>query len=365
MKGKTGAKWLLALGLGFVMTPVALGLGLVLLIATFSDDNSSNVANPINGLRIGGKDGVPPQYAPLIMQAAADCPGLSPGVLAAQLMQESGFNPNPPPSGAGAQGIAQFIPGTWETWGVDGNHDGKKDVLDPEDAIPAQGKFMCYLLKKAKEHPDYNGAPIELALAGYNAGFQRVEEFHGVPPRSFAGGQTYDYVQNIMAMSVRFSAPAPSEDGTLPAGYELPDGTPQQVRVAVAWALKQRGGWYQLGGDCTDALGKDPAHWCDCSSLMQQAYKAAGIDIPRVTYDQVNIGKQVDIDHPKPGDLVFNPGSDGSDASPGHVAMYIGDGMIIEAPHTGVKTRIVTYSSWRNSTSYMTRITAVRRVVDW
>jgi cell wall-associated NlpC family hydrolase len=363
MGGKAARRLLMALGVGFVMTPVALGLGVVLLIATFSDDDTS-VGNPIGGLRIG-EGGVPSAYAPLILQAAADCSeGLSPAVLAAQLKQESGFNPSAS-SGVGAQGIAQFMPGTWATWGVDGNHDGKKDVWDPADAIPAQGRFMCSLLKKAKAHPDYNGAPIELALAAYNAGWGRVDQYKGVPPPSFAGGQTYHYVQNIMKMSAAFAAPASSEDGTLPAGYELPAGTPKQVRIAVAWALKQRGGWYHLGGDCTDALGKDPAHWCDCSSLVQQAYRAAGIGIPRTTYEQVNVGTQVDIDHPKPGDLVFNPGSDGSDASPGHVGMYIGDGLLIEAPRTGLKTRIVTYSSWRNSTSYMTRITQVRRVVDW
>ncbi|WP_406475685.1 NlpC/P60 family protein [Streptomyces sp. NBC_01615] len=362
MKAKHG---LLALGAGLVMTPVVLGLSVVLLIATFGDDDSGNVADPVaGGLRIG-KGGVPSEYAPIILQAAADCDqGLSAAVLAAQLKQESNFNPEAG-SDVGARGIAQFMPATWTTWGTDGNHDGKKDVWDPEDAIPAQGKFMCSLLKKGKAHPQYSGSPIELALAGYNAGWGRVDEFRGVPPKSFAQGQTYNYVQNIMAMSADFAAPASSEDGQLPAGYELPDSTPKKVRVAVAWALKQRGGWYHLGGDCTDALGKNPAHWCDCSSLMQQAYKAAGVIIPRVTYDQVNIGTQVDIDKPKPGDLVFNPGSDGSDARPGHVGMYVGSGMVIEAPRTGVKTRIVTYSSWRNSTSAITRITEVRRVVDW
>ncbi|MCG0066002.1 bifunctional lytic transglycosylase/C40 family peptidase [Streptomyces tricolor] len=363
MRGK-GAKLLLALAAGFVMTPVALGVGLVLLIAMVADDDSSsNVGSPLGGLRIG-KNGVPPQYAPLILQAAADCEGLPPAVLAAQLKQESGFDPTVT-SPVGAQGIAQFMPGTWPTWAVDGNGDGRKDPYDPADAIPAQGAFMCSLLKQARKHPDYNGSPIELALAGYNAGFGRVDEYRGVPPRSFADGQTYYYVQNIMAMSAQFSAPAASEDGKLPAGYELPAGTPQQVRVAVAWALKQRGGWYHLGGDCTKALGHDPAHWCDCSSLMQQAYRAAGVNIPRVTYDQVAVGTRVDIDHPKPGDLVFNAGSDGSDARPGHVGMYIGNGLIVEAPRTGLKTRIVTYSSWRNSTNYMTRITEVRRVVNW
>ncbi|MDA4888445.1 NlpC/P60 family protein [Streptomyces sp. MS2A] len=365
MAGRAVRRGLLALGLGLVMTPLAMGLGVVLLIAAFDEDGDGAVGNPLGGLRIG-KGGVPARYAPLVLRAAADCAeGLSPAVLAAQIKQESGFDPDAGPSVAGAKGIAQFMPGTWSTWGVDGNGDGRKDVWDPEDAIPAQGRMMCALLKKGKAHPRYNGSPIELALAGYNAGWGRVDEYRGVPPPSFAGGQTYHYVQNIMRMSAGFAAPAASEDGTLPAGYELPEGTPQKVRVAVSWALKQRGGRYRLGGDCTDALGENPAHWCDCSSLMQQAYRAAGVSIPRTTYNQVRVGTRVGIDAPKPGDLVFNPGSDGSDARPGHVGMYIGQGLIVEAPRTGLKTRIVTYESWRNSTSHLTRITEVRRVVDW
>ncbi|WP_244328948.1 NlpC/P60 family protein [Streptomyces marokkonensis] len=367
MAGKV-KRGLLALGLGFATTPVALGLSLVLLVTTFDEDGDGRVGNPFGGLRIG-KGGVPAQYAPLILQAAADCgEGLSPAVLAAQIKQESGFNPHAQSKDENgdpiADGIAQFIPSTWATWGVDGNGDGKKDVWEPEDAIPAQGRLMCSLLMKGKAHPQYNSSPIELALAAYNAGWGRVDQYKGVPPPSFAGGQTYHYVQNIMRMSADFAAPASSENGALPAGYELPEGTPREVRVAVAWALKQRGGWYQLGGDCTDALGKNPAHWCDCSSLMQQAYRAAGVSIPRTTYDQVGIGTQVSIDKPEPGDLVFNAGSDGSDARPGHVGMYIGNGLIVEAPRTGVKTRIVTYESWRYSTSYLTRVTEVRRVVD-
>ncbi|MFE2283723.1 NlpC/P60 family protein [Streptomyces sp. NPDC059443] len=107
--------------------------------------------------------------------------------------------------------------------------------------------------------------------------------------------------------------------------------------------------------DCTNALGADPQHWCDCSSLVQQAYRAAGVTIPRVTYDQVKLPGQVGLDDPKPGDLVFNAGSDGSAASPGHVGMYIGSGLLVESPRTGVRTLLVPYSSSRNSTNCMTR----------
>ncbi|MEH0564414.1 NlpC/P60 family protein [Streptomyces sp. NPDC058378] len=361
-------RWLAVAVGGAVMTPVALGVGVVLLIAAFDegDGESGGSLGPTAGsLRIG-RGGVPSEYAPMILGAAADCDaGLQPAVLGAQLKQESNFDPRAQSPGVGAQGIAQFMPGTWSTWATDGNGNGTKSVWEPADAIAGQGKFMCSLMRKGRAHPQYDGSPTELALAGYNAGWGRVDEYGGVPPASFAQGQTYHYVRNILALAKQFTAPPSSGDVHLPAGYALPAGTPREVRTAVAWALRQKGGWYQLGGDCTDAHGTSSARWCDCSSLMQQAYRAAGISIPRVTYDQVRVGTHVSVDRPKPGDLVFNPGSDGSDARPGHVGMYIGDDMVIEAPRTGVRTRVVSYSSWRNSTSSITRVTEVRRVVQW
>ncbi|MEW1639053.1 NlpC/P60 family protein [Streptomyces sp. NPDC093801] len=370
-------KWIAAAAAGIVATPVAIGLGMVMLVAVLADDGNRGAGGSwptASSLKIGGADGVPPQYAQLILDAAAHCDeGLPPAILAAQIWAESTFKPDAvsrdPATGAPiAYGISQFIPSTWATEGIDGDGDGDKDVMDPKDAIPSQGRMMCDLLRTAKQHPDYSGSPVELALAGYNAGWGGVEKYHGVPPASFAGGQTYDYVKAIMEKSVQYTEMTPGGAVDLPPGFDLPANTPPQVRTAVAWALQQKGGWYHLGGDCTNPHGQDPDQWCDCSSLMQQAYKAAGIDIPRVTYDQINLPNHVDLDHPKPGDLVFNPGSDGSESSPGHVGMFIGgagNGFVIEAPRTGVQTRIVTYDSWRNSTSYMTKVTGIRRVVNW
>ncbi|MFD8706843.1 NlpC/P60 family protein [Kitasatospora sp. NPDC059648] len=339
----------------------------MLLVATFDDEDKAGGGGAVlvssGTLRIG-PGAVPERYAKMIQDAAASCDqGLSAGVLAAQLSQESGFDPRAD-SGL-AQGIAQFTPDTWRSQGVDGDHDGIKDVWNPADAIPAQGAMMCDLLRTAKKHPDYAGSPTELALAGYNAGWGRVDEFRGVPPVSFAKGETYNYVKNIMASVSKFTAPAEAGPTELPPDYQLPADTPQEVKTAVAWALAQRGGWYQWGGDCTDPLGSNPQGHCDCSSLMQQAYAKAGITLPRTTFEQVKVGTRVDMDSPKPGDLVFNPGSDGSDDSPGHVGMYVGQGMIVEAPHTGAQTRVVPYSSWRQATKATTRITAVVRVVNW
>ncbi|MEW1723860.1 peptidoglycan DD-metalloendopeptidase family protein [Streptomyces sp. NPDC093109] len=226
--------WVKLAAAGLIMTPVALGVGMVMLVATFDDDekNGGSIAVPAgSGLKIG--DGaVPAKYAQLIMQAASACDaGLTAPILAAQLKQESGFNPRAA-SPAGAQGIAQFIPGTWETWGVDGNGDGKKDVWDPEDAIPAQGKFMCSLLKQAKKRPEYSGSPMELALAGYNAGWYAVQKYSGIPPYR----ETQNYVKIIMQTSVELSAnPGSSTSGDWYLPVDGPAGTPYHQK-GPAWS---------------------------------------------------------------------------------------------------------------------------------
>ncbi|QKW53621.1 C40 family peptidase [Streptomyces buecherae] len=142
--------------------------------------------------------------------------------------------------------------------------------------------------------------------------------------------------------------------GAVPAEYKIPADAPATVQTAIRWALGQLDTPYQWGGSCTDSHGPDPMGRCDCSSLMQQAYKAAGITLTRTTYTQVAEGKAVSADALRPGDLLFTRGTA---EVPEHVGMFIGQGLIINAPHTGDVVRIATLASWRS------QILAVRRVV--
>lgn len=149
-------------------------------------------------------------------------------------------------------------------------------------------------------------------------------------------------------------------DVDLPNGVTLPAGTPTAVVTAVAWALAQRGTPYHFGGDCTNPHAGVPAHECDCSSLMQQAYRAAGINIPRTTLDQAHVGAAVpSLSALAAGDLVFIPGSDGTRAVPRHVGMYIGNGLIVQAPHTGDVVKISTLASWQSQISIIRRVRSV------
>ncbi|MER5970734.1 C40 family peptidase [Streptomyces sp. NPDC002055] len=147
--------------------------------------------------------------------------------------------------------------------------------------------------------------------------------------------------------------------GTIPAGalpdeYKIPADAPREVHTAIRWALGQLGTPYQWGGTCTNSHGKDPMGRCDCSSLMQGAYKAAGVTLTRTTYTQVKDGKAASVDALQPGDLLFTRGTA---AVPEHVGMFIGQSLIVHAPRTGDVVRISTLASWRP------QVLAVRRVV--
>jgi hypothetical protein len=123
---------------------------------------------------------VPPRFHDPIATAALRW-NVPMDLLAAQLYAESGFNPFAT-SGAGAQGIAQFMPGTARTYGLD-------DPFDAEQAIDAQAHLMSDLLRQ------FGGKPA-LALAAYNAGAGAVQRYGGVPP--FA--ETRGYVARIMGI---------------------------------------------------------------------------------------------------------------------------------------------------------------------
>lgn len=128
--------------------------------------------------------------------------------------------------------------------------------------------------------------------------------------------------------------------------------TPQQIAsvpraqgraaLAIDFAESKLGLWYEWGGT------GNPGY--DCSGLIQAAWAAAGVQLPRVTWDQIDSGQAVpaQLSALRPGDLIFYLGG-------AHVAMYVGNGLVIHAPTTGQR---IQYGEWD-----MMPITAVRRIL--
>lgn len=118
----------------------------------------------------------------------------------------------------------------------------------------------------------------------------------------------------------------------------------------VELARKSLGVTYVWGGN-------DLRNGIDCSGLVQQVFKAFGIELPRVTYDQINVGFSVQPNKLRPGDLVFFD-TDRKRSGPDHVGIYIGGGKFIHAPRVGDKVKVSSLSD----SYYMDRWMGGRRV---
>jgi cell wall-associated NlpC family hydrolase len=117
--------------------------------------------------------------------------------------------------------------------------------------------------------------------------------------------------------------------GTTISSYSGPTGS--QADTAIQYAYSKLGDPYVYGATGPSTF--------DCSGLVQAAWAAAGVSIPRTTYEQVAALPSVPLSAIRPGDLLFFSGD-------GHVAIYVGNNMIIDAPQTGSNVEKVALSGW-------------------
>jgi len=117
---------------------------------------------------------------------------------------------------------------------------------------------------------------------------------------------------------------SPVANNGLPTNYVLPANATTAEAVVVTYAFAQLGKPYLWGG-----VG--PAAY-DCSGLTMMAWSQAGVTLLHYTGDQINEGRAVSsFATISPGDLVLVPGSDGTVQNPGHVGLYLGQGLVESA----------------------------------
>ena len=203
---------------------------------------------------------------------------------------------------AGAGGPMQFLASTWQTYGLDADGNGTADRWDPVDAIFSAANYLRA-----------SGAPNDIPAAVY------------------AYNHSQAYVAQVLAWAALYSQQ--SDSGEAPTTAPSLGGGP--AKSAVAYALAQIGTPYVWGGETAGVA-------FDCSGLTQAAYAAAGIELPRVAQAQYDAGPPVPSGQPlQPGDLVFF----GNNATAvEHVGIVVGDGEMVDAPHTGADVRVESFA---------------------
>ena len=260
--------------------------------------------------------GMPAEYEADVIRAGSICQVVTPSIIAAQIDQESNWNPNAG-SSAGARGIAQFMPSTWASAGKDGDGDGQSDIWNPHDAIWSQGNYMCGLasqVETAKKSGKLTGDTLQLTLAAYNAGIYAVMQYGTIPPYA----ETTKYVQRIVELSrTKYAASGGGSGdsgptaGTLKPKLVMSDGYHVDIEKmglhytrfpdydtyqCTWWAAMRRN---QIGKPVDAHMGNG-GQWNDTAARL--GYK---------------VGRS-----PKPGDVIcFEPGVHGSSGYYGHVAV--------------------------------------------
>jgi cell wall-associated NlpC family hydrolase len=272
--------------------------GVVVLVALLND-SSMSAALSVPSSAAGS---IPPVMLLAYKRAATACPGLSWTVLAAIGTIESDNGRSPLPgvtSGhnpAGAAGPMQFEPATFAQYSrpVPIGGADPPSPYDPLDASYAAARLLCA-----------SGATTTDGLA------QAV----------FAYNHSESYVSDVIRLAAKLAAAPPIAS--------------RSGQVATRFALGQIGTPYRWGAE-------SPAVGFDCSGLVQSAWAAAGVELPRVAQDQFDAGPLVPLGTPlQPGDLVFFGPSGGGVT---HVGIVLnGSGLMVDAPHAGATVRVESF----------------------
>lgn len=252
----TKSKAAFGIAIAVLAAVVALVLFLVLILTVLAGNQQEEQASSCTVTASDTKDGagnavvdVPNGWGPLVEDAAKEA-GIPSSVAAAQLKTESNWNPKAG-SPAGARGLAQFMPKTWEQYGNGG------DITDPEDAIAAYGRYMKDL--KSEVAPLAKGDAdqlVRLTLAAYNAGPGAVHSAKGVPPYA----ETQNYIKKILDTGQsEFSANCAAPDGAKAWDGDLGPGE---------WTMPLPGGTFTSGYGGRNVPG-----------LPQWAQNHVGVDI--------------------------------------------------------------------------------------
>ncbi len=110
------------------------------------------------------------------------------------------------------------------------------------------------------------------------------------------------------------------------------EATDESKQIALLAALTQLGVPYR-------SMASEEGVGFDCSGLTSWAFREAGVELPRVSSDQIRSADEVELDEAEPGDLAYYPG---------HVSIYIGQGLMVHSPNSGNRVEVRELASRTN-----------------
>lgn len=294
-----------------LLIPILLGMGVSSVVEALFSGSSNTTADCTTPIA-----DIPPEYCLLYVTAAPDCPGLDWTVLAAIGKVETDHGRSPLPgvhegeNSAGAGGPMQFLAPTFN--GVIAAHQippggaSPPSRYNPHDAIHAAAFMLC--------DNGVSRGDLRAAIFSYN--------------------HADWYVDMVLEQAGKYAEAAASSVGNGDCNaIQAPNAI---TLAAINYACGQRGLPYVWGGN--GPAGGDAGF--DCSGLTKAAYAAAGVSLPRTAQTQFDAGPHVPAGQPLlPGDLVFY----GTPGNIHHVGLYIGGGLMINAPTFGQPVQIANY----------------------
>jgi cell wall-associated NlpC family hydrolase len=190
----------------------------------------------------------------------------------------------------------------------------EKQAASDRTTIKASRDSQAVLLKKTKAKED-DAKKVLASLTAQEQ--QKLAREQAAAAQSRANAASQNSRSEVRSdTSASPASPSGSSSNTSASG---------RAATAIAFAKSKIGGPYVYGG--TGPTGYD------CSGLMQAAWAAAGVSLPRTSQEQFGAGTSVSTSNLQPGDLVFYY------SGPSHVGMYIGGGQIVHAanPSAGIK----------------------------
>ncbi|HET9058577.1 MAG TPA: NlpC/P60 family protein, partial [Acidimicrobiales bacterium] len=170
------------------------------------------------------------------------------------------------------------------------------------------------------------------------AAFARAEAAARAKQQAEATALAVERAKQTAQLRTAAAAQVPAATTTTVPGVYTPSpasqvpGASPAASVALQAALSRIGDPYVWGASGPNAF--------DCSGLVMWAYAQAGVSLPHFSGAQYAMTIHIPMSDLEPGDLVFP-------ADPGqHVAMYVGNGMIVQAPYTGADVQEVPLSSF-------------------